>query len=133
MHATYENIQIDWQFLDNNPNTYFVFGDDLQRQSKGKTESLRDHPHALGFITKKFPDESDESFYRPEEYSYVFFEELEKLTNLIKNNPTKTFYVSKLGGDLSNKYFIWERLIRHNLIFSLCTFNNVVFCWRDDL
>ena len=76
--ATYKNIKITQEFLDNNPNAYFVFGDNLERYGHEGAAKLRDHPHAIGFITKKFPDNKDESFYKPEEYSAVFFEELKK-------------------------------------------------------
>lgn len=132
MTATYRDIQIDWQFLDSNPNCYFIFGDNLQKRGKGGAAILRDHPHALSFLTKKFPDNEDGSFYKPEEYEPIFKEELEKLVKIVQNNPSKTFYISKLGAGLANKYFIWERLIKHNLIFSLCNFDNVVFCWEKE-
>ena len=129
--ATYKNIKITQEFLDNNLNAYFVFGDNLERYGHGGAAKLRDHPHAIGFITKKFPDNKDESFYKPEEYSPVFFEELEKLKRIIQKRPDKTFYISQLGGGLANRYKIWEKLIRHNLVRSLTDLDNVVFCWPD--
>lgn len=129
--AIYKNIKITQEFLDNAPNAYFVFGDNLERYGHGGAAKLRDHPHAIGFITKKFPDNKDESFYKPEEYSPVFFEELEKLKRIIQKRPDKTFYISQLGGGLANRYKIWEKLIRHNLVRSLTDLDNVVFCWPD--
>lgn len=129
--AIYKNITITEEFLGENPNSYFVFGDNIERWGHGGAAVLRDHPHAIGFITKKFPDNKDESFYRPEEYSPIFFEELEKLKKIIEKRPDKTFYISQLGGGLANKYFIWQKLIRHNLVRVLEKFNNVVFCWSD--
>lgn len=129
--ATYKNIKITQDFLDNNPNAYFIFGDNLERYGHGGAAKLRDHPHAIGFITKKFFDNKDESFYKPEEYSPVFFEELDKLKKIIQKRPDKTFYISMLGGGLANKYKIWERLIRHNLVRALTELDNVVFCWPD--
>lgn len=131
--AIYNDITVDWQFLDANPKGYFIYGDNLQRRGKGGAASLRDHPHAIGFITKKFPDNKDGSFYQPEEYSSVFFEELQKLEKLIKNNPTKIFYISKLGSGLANKYRIWDLLIHHNLTLTLEKYTNVVFCWDERL
>ena len=107
--AIYKNFSITQEFLDNNPNAYFVFGDNLERFGYGGAAKLRDHPHAIGFITKKFPDNKDASFYRPEEYSSVFFEELLKLVVIIKKRPEKKFYISQLGGGLANKFFIWEK------------------------
>jgi len=129
--ATYKNIKITQEFLDNNPNAYFVFGDNLERYGHEGAAKLRDHPHAIGFITKKFPDNKDESFYKPEEYSAVFFEELKKLKTIIEKRPDKLFYISQLGGGLANKYKIWEKLIRHNLVRALDNFDNVIFCWSD--
>ena len=129
--AIYKNIKITQEFLDSNSSAYFVFGDNLERWGHGGAAKLRDHPHAIGFITKKFPDNKDESFYRPEEYSFVFFEELGKLKKIIQKRPDKIFYISQLGGGLANRYKIWEKLIRHNLVRSLTDLDNVVFCWSD--
>jgi hypothetical protein len=131
--ATYKNIIINKEFLDYNTNVYFVFGDNLQRIGYGGAAILRDHPHAIGFITKKFPDNNDSSFYKPEEYSSVFFEELSKLKTIIEKKPDKIFYISQLGGGLANKYKIWQVLIKHNLENSLTNYKNVVFCWEDKL
>ena len=129
--AIYKNLTITREFLDSDPTAYFVFGDNIERQGTGGAAMLRDHPHAIGFITKKFPDNKDESFYKPEEYSSVFFEELKKLKTIIEKRPEKTFYVSQLGGGLANKYRIWDKLIRHNLVRALELFDNVIFCWKD--
>ena len=129
--ATYKDIRITQEFLDNNPSAYFVFGDNLERWGHDGAAKLRDHPHAIGFITKKFPDNKDESFYKPEEYSAVFFEELKKLKTIIEKRPDKTFYVSQLGGGLANKFRIWDKLIRHNLVRALDNFDNVIFCWTE--
>lgn len=131
--ATYKDIKITREFLDDNPNAYFVFGDNLERWGHGGAAKLRDHPHAIGFITKKFPDNQDSSFYKPEEYSSVFFEELGKLKIIIEKRPDKVFYVSPLGSGLANKFRIWNKLIRHNLVRTLDNFNNVIFCWNDNL
>lgn len=129
--AIYKNILINQYFLDSNPNSYFIFGDNLIREGCGGAAALRYHSHAIGFITKKFPDNKDESFYKPEEYSPIFFEELKKLKTLIQKKPDKIFYISQLGGGLANRYFIWQKLIRHNLVRELGDLDNVIFCWDD--
>jgi len=129
--SKYQNAEITQIFLDENPNAYFVFGDNLERHGYGGAAKLRDHPRSIGFITKKFPDNKDESFYKPEEYSPVFFEELKKLKVIIQKQPNKTFYISQLGGGLANRYKIWEKLIRHNIVRDLSQFENVIFCWSD--
>jgi len=129
--ALYKDLIITQEFLDNNPNAYFVFGDNLERCGYGGAAQLRDHPHSIGFITKKFPDDHDGSFYKPEEYTPVFFEELKKLKIIIEKRPEKMFYISQLGGGLANKYYIWQKLIRHTLVRNFEKFDNVVFCWGD--
>jgi len=131
--ATYKNIEITHEFLDRTPNAYFVFGDNLERYGFGGAAKLRDHPHAIGFITKKFPDNKDNSFYKPEEYSSVFFEELSKLVKTIERRSDKIFYISQLGAGLANRYNIWEKLIHHNLVLTLEKYCNVVFCWNENL
>lgn len=128
--ANYSNLFITENFLDENPNAIFVFGDNLSRSGKGGAAALRDHDRAYGFVTKKFPDNNESSFYKPEEYAPVFFGELDKLNSKIKNNQDKVFYISQLGSGLANKFRIWETLIRHNLEIKLGKCNNVIFCWE---
>jgi len=114
------------QFLDNNPNYVFVFGDNTIRKGKRGAATLRDHPQAYGFITKKFPNNRDSSFYKPKEYQTIFQNELTKLINLIENNPNKIFLISKLGGGLANKYKIHEKVIKPGLEV-LKKYSNVIF------
>jgi hypothetical protein len=130
--AKYQDIQITKYFLDRNPNVYFIFGDNLERKGYGGAAKLRDHPHSFGFITKKFPDNRDTSFYHVEEYKEVFFEELYRLAKIVEKRPEKTFYISQLGGGLANRYLIWENLIKENLVRTLSKFDNVVFCWEEN-
>jgi hypothetical protein len=132
MRARFEDIIVTWSYLDNNPNARVVFGDNLQRRGKGGAAKLREHPQAIGFITKKFPDNLDGSFYRPEEYSRVFEEELEKLKTTINSSPGILFYITKLGGGLANRFFIWEKVIKDRLLTSLSGFKNVIFCWKKE-
>lgn len=131
--AFYKNLTITENFLDENPDSYFVFGDNIERSGMGGAALLRNHPHAIGFITKKFPNNKIESFYKPIEYSNVFFEELKKLKKIIQKKPNKKFYISKLGAGLANYFYIWEKLIHHNLVKELEEFENVIFCWEENL
>lgn len=43
------------------------------------------------------------------------------------------FYISQLGAGLANKFRIWELLIRDNLVRKLEKFDNVIFCWDDNM
>jgi hypothetical protein len=129
--ALFQEVKITWQFLDQNPETYFVFGDNLQKSGKEGACVLRDHPRSIGFITKKFPDNLDGSFYRPEEYVPVFFEELEKLRKKVESEPNKVFYISRIGSSLANKFHIWEKLIQPFLTHTFKKHSNVIFCWDN--
>jgi hypothetical protein len=127
--AIYKNINITENFLNKNNNSYFVFGDNLQRIGHGGAAVLRDHPRAIGFITKKFPDNDDGSFYKPYEYESIFNEELKKLKIFIDENPNNIFYISKIGSGLANKFYIWEYNIEKPLIKTFKDYKNVIFCW----
>jgi len=131
--ARYEQIAITADFLDKNPKSYFVFPDNIQHVGTELSTLLRDHEHTFGFTTKKFGDLDNSSFYKPEEYSPIFFEELIRLKRLITNNPDKMFYITKMDCASINKYKIWENLIHHNLTLKLEKYDNVVFCWNDKL
>jgi hypothetical protein len=129
--AKYQNFIMTENFLDSNPKAIFVFGDNTIRQGYGGAAILRDHPQSYGFITKKYPDNEDKSFYRPKEYSGIFFDELVNLREKIKEEPFKIFYISQLGGGLANKYNIWETIIKNGLEKNLQEFPNVVFLWEQ--
>ena len=68
---------IDRDYLRNNPDDIFVFGDNYQRQGHGGAAALRDEPNTYGFITKVAPTHRDEDYFRPAEYVQVI-EELNK-------------------------------------------------------
>lgn len=131
MKATFKRIEITEAFLNTNPDAYFVFGDNLQKQGLGGAAKLRKHPKAIGFVTKKAPNELLASYFKPEEYASVFFDQLKQLENHVKNNQRHTFYVSKLGSGLANRHYIWQKIIKHNLVSSLGEYANVVFCWDE--
>jgi len=131
MPAKFEDIIITAEILNTQPSAYFVYGDNLQKQGLGGAAALRHHPRAIGFITKKAPDHLAKSSFKPDEYVKLFFDQLENLSTRIRSNPQQTYYISKLGAGLANKYYIWETVIRHNLLDELAAFDNVVFCWPE--
>jgi len=112
--------------LDKHSDWIFVFGDNLIRRGYGGAARLRDHAQSYGFITKKYPDWRESSFYTPEEYKPVFEVEYAKLIALIEANPTKMFIVSKLGSNLANKFGIYEAIIRDRLLELKEAYGNVV-------
>jgi len=119
----------DATFLRANLDCIFVFGDNLDRQGKGGAAALRDEPNTYGFITKKQPRSSDSAFYHPEEYSPVYKSEVEKLVNIVLENPEKCYLISKLGAGLANRFKIFEEIIEPNLKRDLEKLDNVSFLW----
>ena len=132
MPATYQDITITEEFLNKEQNAFFVYGDNLQRRGTAGAAKLRHHPRAIGFVTKKEPTHDQGACFTPEEYAKPFFEQLDQLSAHIKNNPGNKFYISKLGSGLANRYWIWEKVISHNLQDELGGYDNVVFCWSPD-
>jgi len=124
------NIVITSKYLKEHSNHIFVFGDNLIHKGKGGAAIFRDYPNSLGFITKKYPNNLDDSFYRPEEYKPIFWQCVNELVITIRFNPDKIFLVFKLGAGLANKYHIWEEIIYSNLPNELFMFDNVILFKR---
>jgi hypothetical protein len=115
--------------LKENPNHIFVFGDNLLRKGKGGAAVLRDEPNTYGFITKKYPNNNDESFYHPEEYFDVYQKQIDALRSLMLVNTEKVYLISKIGAGLANRYNIFEKIIEPNIRKDLEMFNNKRFLW----
>ena len=118
------------EYLQNNTKHIFVYGDNLTRKGKGGAAIFRDIPNTYGFLTKKYPNNLDASFYKPEEYESVFRMELRKLQRYIIDCPDTTWLISKLGSGLANKYSIYEKIIKPNIVI-LKKYNNVKFLYED--
>lgn len=116
------------EFLRDNPNIIFVFGDNEGRVGYGGAAALRDEPNTYGFITKKDLSEAEPNF-APDEYISVFVEEALKLRQRIAENQDKMFYISRLGAGLANKFKIWEKIILPVLPRALEDQGNVIFLW----
>lgn len=124
---------IEWlvtkEFLENNPDCIFVFGDNLERRGLGGAAKLRNLSNTYGFITKKAPNNLPESFYIPEEYNDFFWKEVRKLATYIYERPKKLFIISKLGAGLANRYLIFQKIIEPNLKGVFSTQKNILFTW----
>jgi hypothetical protein len=131
--ATYNNFIVTKEFLDQNPNAVFIFGDNRRRLGYGGAASLRDHPQTYGFITKKNPDNMDESFFHPESYHIDFTVQSVELQLIIEKNPDKIYYISQLGGGLANRYKIWEKVCKPRLEKDFSGYDNVVLLWDKDV
>lgn len=121
----YKNI-VTKDYLRDNPDIIFVYGDNVIRRGTGGGAALRNHPQTYGFITKKYPDYRDTSYYTPEEYTEIYNQEIKTLIWHIKAQPKKIFLISKLGAGLANKFGIYEKVIAPRIEADL-NFENVVF------
>jgi len=131
MPATYQKIKVSEEFLSQCPEAYFVYGDNESRQGMDGAAALRSSPKAIGFITKRAPGTKPSACFKAKEYIKPFFQQLDQLQGIIKNAPHQKFYISKIGSGAANKYYIWERIIRHNLVDALSECDNVIFCWEE--
>ena len=124
-----EMMQVTLSYLRSNPNSIFVYGDNLKHVGCLGAAFFRYEPNSYGFITKKIPSNDPWAFYRPAEYVHVFQRELDKLIWKIKTSPGKTWLISQIGSGLANRYKIWEHVISPG-IESLRQFPNVIFLWE---
>jgi hypothetical protein len=90
-----DEIIITKEYLIDNPNHIFVFGDNLLRCGMEGVTKLRHHKNTYGFITKKAPTNKNEDFYKPSEYLRdVFWVEMYKLKDAIESNPNKLYLIN---------------------------------------
>ena len=126
-----KDIIINREFLRANNSCVFVFGDNLARKGRGGAALLRDEPNTYGFITKKYPDNNDVSFYTIEEYVPLFNYEMSELDLEIRNNRDKVFLLTRLGSGLANKYKIFETIIWPKLKMLKEIHPNVLELWYE--
>ena len=117
------------EILRDNPDWVFVFGDNTVGVGYGGAAALRDEPNAYGFVTKIYPNDEDSSFFRPSNYVPTYLDQMQLLVAKISNNPFKTFFISKIGAGLANKYHIFEEIIKPSMPVLLKPYPNVVFMW----
>ena len=117
------------EYLRSHPNEVFVFGDNLLHLGLGGAAALRNVPNTYGFLTKRYPDSVDSSFYSIEDYIGVYNTEIARLKHAMKSLPNIIFLISKLGAGLANRYHIFEEIIEPNIKDDLKEFKKVVFLW----
>ena len=55
--------------IKNNPNTWYIFGDNMQRSGHGgQAKEMRGEPNTIGIRTKKKPSMDDDSFFTDDEF-----------------------------------------------------------------
>lgn len=107
-----------------------MFGDNTIRKGTGGAAKFRHHDNTYGFITKKYPNNQDSSFYKIDEYISIFNDEFDKLSSFILEHSDKLFLISKLGSNLANKYYIYDYVIKYRLFHLTLFFNNVQLLYR---
>ena len=117
------------QWLNENPNAVFVFGDNIERRGIGGAAQLRYHPQSYGFITKKSPTHDPSAFFKPDEYLPWYEKEVETLMDQIAHNPQKIFLISRVGAGLANRHKIFEEVIQKRMRQDLHHLRNVIFLW----
>ena len=119
-------MKITAEYLKTHPNEIFVFGDNTIRKGYGGAAKLRDHPNTFGFITKKYPNNQDASFFRPDEYLPIFNSELERLMSEVNLHLDKVFLITPIGSGLANRYNIFEQIIEPQIKSTFINSANVV-------
>jgi len=122
-------MEVTREYLIQNKNHIFVFGDNQKRIGTGGAAKLRDLPNTYGFITKKYPCNHNWCFYASSEYIPVYAFEIVRLIAEIESNPDKIYLISKIGSGLANKFRIFENVIEPSIKADLSQYTNVVFLW----
>ena len=122
-------FQITAEYLNSHPDEIFVFGDNTRRIGTAGAAALRHCPNTYGFITKKIPNNRNDSFYKPDEYRAIYQEEISKLKRLIESSPEKKFLIAKVGGRYANRFRIFNEVIEPQIKEDLKAYNNVTFLW----
>ena len=117
------------EYLNSHPDEIFVFGDNTRRIGTAGAAALRHCPNTYGFLTKKFPNNRNDSFYKPDEYRTIYQEEISKLKRLIESSPEKKFLIAKIGGKYANRFRIFNEVIEPQIKEDLKAYNNVTFLW----
>ena len=115
------------KYLINNPKHIFVFGDNSIRRGKGGGARFRYLHNTYGFITKRFPSNRYDSFYKPNEYLPIYDREIKELIKTIKFHQDRKYLISKLGSGLANKHNIFEEIIEPRIKRDLSIYDNVEF------
>ena len=122
-------FEITDEYLNSHPDEIFVFGDNTRRIGTAGAAALRVCPNSYGFLTKKFPNNRNDSFYKPDEYRAIYQEEISKLKRLIESSPEKKFLIAKIGGRYANRFRIFNEVIEPQIKEDLKAYNNVTFLW----
>lgn len=88
----------DNQIVENNKDSLFVFGDNLDRVGKAGQAIIRDNFNTIGISTKKHPNMDEESFYTDNlECLKYLLDDLSKFVNTLNNSNYKKVILPEDG------------------------------------
>lgn len=74
------------QIVKKNPNTIYVFGDNMMRIGKGGQAIIRGEPNAFGIVTKKLPTMTSNAFFTDNDFE-LFKKEVLNDIQKIQDSP----------------------------------------------
>lgn len=106
-------IQTEWytkEQIENNKDTFFVFGDNKERTGTGgQALHCRNQPNAIGIITKAKPTYNEDAFLSDDDLAYncaLITKDYLRVIYLLKQGKTIIFPADGIGtgrADLANK------------------------------
>lgn len=117
------------QYLRNNPNVIFVFGDNSKRLGKLGTSFLRDELNTYGFVIKKNSKSDASSYFEIEEYSNVYFNEIDKFRKEVMENRDRIFLIDDFGKWKNGDINLFDNFLKEKMIDDLLDLDNVKFLW----
>lgn len=117
------------QYLRNNPNVIFVFGDNSKRLGKLGTSFLRDELNTYGFIIKKNSKSDASSYFEIEEYSNVYFNEIDKFRKEVMENKRRIFLIDDFGKWKNGDTNLFNNFLKEKMVDDLSDLDNVKFLW----
>lgn len=88
-----------------NPDVLYLFGDNMVRKGLGgQAKELRGEPNTVGIITKKYPTNKENSFFRDDDFKLfrdLLIEDMEIVISKIQSGIYKAIVIPKIGVGLA--------------------------------
>lgn len=91
------------KLIQNNPDTFFVFGDNLARTGLGgQAKEARGEPNAIGVVTKRKPSNTEDSFFSDtREEMIAVAKDIRKIKDLLDLGYNVVFPYDGIGTGLA--------------------------------
>src|SRR5690606_6469963 len=129
--------------LDEEPDSLFVYGDNMQRWGKGGQAVIRDCPNAIGIATKKAPKREEDAYFTDRDLDW-FRKEITDKSSILRSHLAagRDVYwpMDGIGTGLadlkSRSPLIWHELNKHtrDLFDEYCkeNYHTVLICGGRD-